>query len=159
MKKIFSIVAVFLSIIFLSGIAESFEIPQFKIIWKEFSTFGILFDQKLSDNQVEQIIYEFREIRKRREFYKYFPQTTPGGKDKYTVIQIQIFTNPKWSSEKMMKDFLKYKMSKKMEKQYFNNIRGYYGWSNLKTIYERGSIGDCDDKLKSKNYRELFLIH
>jgi hypothetical protein len=108
--------------------------------------------------QIEQIIYEFREIRKRKELHKYFPPAMPHLNDKYAIIQIQIFNDSKWATEKMERDFVYKRMSKKMEKQYIDNIRGFYGWSNLKTIYERGSIGDSEDGLKSKHYRELFLI-
>lgn len=134
---------------------QSFEMPDFKIIWKDGGTYGILVDQKLSDTQISEIVYELREIRKRKEFHKFFPITTPGLKDKYAVLQVEIFSDAKWATEKMAKDYVNGKMNKKVEQQYINNIRGYYGWSSGNN-FERGSIGSDEGDLKSRNYRKLF---
>ncbi len=135
--------------------AESFEMPQFQITWKDGSTYGVLLDQKLSDSNISEIIYELREIRKRGDFSKYFPRTTPGLKDKYGVIQVQIFTNPKWADKKMASDYVNQRMDKKIEQEYINNIRGYYGWQS-NNHFEVGEIGYSEGKLKSTKYKKLF---
>lgn len=137
---------------------QSFEMPKFKIIWKMGSTYGVLVDRKFSDSQVSKMVYELREIRKRNEFHKFFPVTAPGLKDQYAMFQIRIFSDPQWATEKLAKDYVNGEMSKEVEQEYINNIRGYYGWqSNVN--FETGEIGYSEGKLKSKNYRKLFSSH
>jgi hypothetical protein len=132
--------------------------PAFKITWINGTTYGLLFDKKLTDNDFEKIIYELREIRKRSDFNKYFPvHTAP--RMAYKIMQFNMFTDPKWAAPKMNDRFMKNKMSKKETQSYFNNIRGFYGWSQ-NSQYEKRSIGDIlKDKftdVKSNNYRVLF---
>jgi len=134
----------------------SYEIPKFKIIWRHGPTIGILFNDQLSDSQIEQIIYELREIRKRKEFDKYFPATTPQSRDKYSQIYIEIFTDPKWATEGIMKDFIFERMSEEMVKEYLNNTRGYYGWSQ-EYKYEGGSLGNVAGELASENCKHSLL--
>lgn len=145
------------SICGLPSIGISSDIPKYKIVWSDGTTYGILFQQKLTDNDFEKIIFEFREIRKRNEFNKYFPPPKNYKRnDPYGVLQFTFFTDPKWSSRKMSERFVNNKMTKLECQNYYDNIRGYYGWSR-NPFYEKGSIGDFEsNNIKSKNYRELF---
>ena len=140
----------------LPNISVAFEIPEYKVVWSTGTTYGILFQQMLTDNEIEKIIFEFREIRKRNEFNKYFPvPKNYKGDDPYGVLQFSFFTDPKWASNIMNKRFNNNKMSKSQCQKYFDNTRGYYGWSR-NPHHERGSIGDKFGDIRSKNYRELF---
>jgi len=137
---------------------QSVEMPKFKIIWKMGSTYGILVDRKLSDGQISKMIYELREIRKRKEFHKFFPVTTPGLTDKYAMFQIWIFSDPQWATDKLAEDYVNGRMSKQVEQEYINNIRGYYCWqSNVN--FEKGEVGYSEGKLQSRNYKQLFSYH
>lgn len=138
--------------------AQATEMPKFKIIWKRGSTYGVLVDRKLSDSQISKMIYELREIRKRKEFHKSFPPTTQGLTDKYAIFQIRIYSDPQWATAKLADDYVNGEMSKEVEQEYINNIRGYYGWQS-DVNFETGEIGYSEGKLQSKNYRKLFSSH
>ena len=137
---------------------QSAQMPKFKIIWKMGSTYGVLVDGKLSDTEISKMNYELREIRKRKEFHKFFPVTTPGLTDKYAIFQIWIFSNPQWATDKLADDYVNGRMSKEVEQEYINNIRGYYCWQS-DVNFEKGEIGYSEGKLQSKNYKQLFSYH
>lgn len=155
MKKIYFLFIIIVALLSYSSIVMSFDLPTFKIIWKQGSTYGILFDGNLSDSQIEQIIYAFRDIRERGEFDKYFPATSPDSDNQYSDLQIQIFTDPKWATKKMADTYNDGHMSYDMTHEYLNNSRGYYGLREA-IGYESGTLGDKKGKYKSKNYKILF---
>ena len=133
---------------------------EFRIAWASGTTYGILLTQPASDNDIEKFVYELREIRKRSEFNKYFPvHELNHMKDPYSLLQVQIFTDPKWASRDIKKRWADNKMPKQEVQVYFNNIRGYYGWQK-NPGFERGSIGDrFRDKstsMQSRQFKALF---
>ena len=134
------------------------DIPEFKITWKTGSSFGLLLTKQTSDKEIEQILYAIRDLAKRDQLSKYFTPTTPGLKNKYSMFQIEIFTDPKWASENMMTRFDNGKLSKRTEREYMDKVRGYYGYSfdNSGNKSEMGNIGYKEGHYQSKNYKLLF---
>ena len=154
------LIAIFLLIIFFSSSARSFELPKYIVTWHEGTTIGALFKGNISDSQIKNIIYKFREIRQRNEFDKYFPGALPLIVDNNYVIKVKIFTNAKWASRKMNSKYINNRMADKLVKQYINNIRGYYSWDGMKNDkggFERGTLGFAEEGgPKSKHFKILF---
>jgi hypothetical protein len=148
-------ILVILSIIFLfcTGSAAAFDLSQFKIQWKYGSTFGILFDQSLTDDQLEEIINDFSIVRKENRFRHYFSPTTLNFRDKFYSIQIIIFTEPEWATLAAYRKYLD-GSTEDSGQEYLDNIRGFYSWQT--NAIEKGTIGMEDDGLRSSNYQVIF---
>jgi hypothetical protein len=145
---------------FFSLSAQCYELPRYTVTWHEGTTIGVLFRGKISDSQIKNIIYKFKEIRQKNEFDKYFPGALPLVVDNNYIIKIKIFTNANWASRNINYRYINNKMTDKLVKQYANNIRGYYAWDGIKNdkgSKERGTLGFAEDGgPKSKNFRILF---
>lgn len=157
MKKmiVFCAVLIFLSGLGQSTAAEPEKIPPFKVCWIFGATYGILINQKLTDKDIEGIIYQWQEVRKKDAFHTLLPRNRTRLKNPYSMLGIEIFTDPAWCKKEHNDRYFNERMSKKMEMTYINKIRGYYGWQENVGL-EMGTIGTKDGKLKSKNYRMLF---
>jgi len=163
----FKIAVMFLSIIMLFtistlGICIEKDIPSFEIvgIYKK-STFSIVVPKGTSNQQLINLIYEFKKAREDHYLNKYFPPTTPGGsKGDYAAIFIYVFSDkPKATNtllEKYMEGSTFSESDKVFGQKYAENVSAYYFYHFLNN-QEFGCLGLRDIDVKStKKYKKLF---
>ena len=152
------------------GKAYSQDIPEFKVIGQYKTALSLLVPPSTKKDQLKKLVYAFKEARQNNTLSKMIPPTTPGGiKGQYAIIQIFIFSEPKWATEEILKKYLganpplvysdRYKKkSEKFVKQVTLHVRAYY-WANP-FGQEEGSIGISTEigykKVITPNYEKLF---
>ena len=68
---------------------------------------SLLLSPSTTKDQLKSLVYAFKEARKNNTLSQMIPPTTNGDtRGPYALIQIYIFDEPKWATEKILKNFL-----------------------------------------------------
>ena len=127
------------------------DIPKFKVMGQCWGSLSLLVSPSTTKDQLKSLVYAFKEARQNNTLSQMIPPTTNGDiKGSYALIQIYIFDEPKWATEKNLKNIGDPNISsvysdsdknkrKKFVKQISQHVRAYY-WANW-IGQEIGSIG------------------
>ena len=132
-------------------------LPSFKMLWKDASFIVILVPPDTTNERLEALIYEFRKARKENYLSKWFPPTTPGLKNKYSLVYLYVFSDPEWATKELMDkyDTLDRRLLK-FKKEYVKHIRAVYYYELLSRGKEEGTLGDDNGVVRSPFYKILF---
>ncbi len=138
------------------------DIPTFEIvgICNKFY-FSIVVPKGTSQQQMINLIYEFKKARDENYLSKYFPPTTPGSsRGDYAVIYIYVFSDKNNASNTLLGKYIvgsAYgETEKKFEQEYAENVSAFYMY-NFVDNKEFGCLGLRDiDVNPTKKYKKLF---
>jgi hypothetical protein len=137
------------------------QLPTYKVIGKDFTSFAILVSPTTTDDQLTLLINQFRKARTENTFSTMIPPTTPGGaKGDYFGVWVFVFTESEWASTDRLKKFISASITSKSDMkysgEYAQHIRAEYFYYQGQSEY--GTIGYEDEfpHYRSKNFKKLF---
>ncbi len=140
-----------------SGIRNETILPTFRVIGRHKASFSILVSPGISEEDLIQLVFAFKEARGRGDLVKMVPLSSI---KVFSFFEIYVFTDGKWASREKLKKFIEghlHQSGKEEEflREYATHIQGHYLYS-FRLKEEEGTIGYNDGLDTVKNYRRLF---